>query len=246
MKYYGVRYARKCDPSQLMKTYFTSSKYVKKYIEENGLPDIVQIRKTFGVDRQAAELWEFKVLHKLNASKRKDYLNMTNGTKASISWNTEVSNKMSSYLSKRNKENWKNPEYREKMLDVLLSEETIDKCRRGASISVSKRNKENWKNSEYREHMANKLSKSTKEMWKNSEYRNNQIIRSKELWKNQEYRQKISETKSKNPNSFKNGGIATGKIRKKCPSCDFVSTPAGIGNHKKGCELFKASQFPKI
>ena len=74
--YYGVRYAEKCRPSELLETYFTSSKHVEEFIEQNGLPDIKLIRKTFE-NKTAARLWENKVLKRMNVVKRDDFLNKT-------------------------------------------------------------------------------------------------------------------------------------------------------------------------
>lgn len=79
MKYYGVRYAKNCDPSDLFVTYFTSSRHVKKYIQECGNPDIVEVRKTF-TDPDSVKkalLHEHIVLRRLRASERTDYLNKT-------------------------------------------------------------------------------------------------------------------------------------------------------------------------
>ena len=45
--YYGRRTANGCNPSEFWITYFSSSKYVKQFIEEHGEPDVIQIRKTF-------------------------------------------------------------------------------------------------------------------------------------------------------------------------------------------------------
>ena len=59
MNYYGVRYAKNCHPSELFVTYFTSSKYVTDYIRTNGMPDIVEIRKTFG-EHQVSEAREYE------------------------------------------------------------------------------------------------------------------------------------------------------------------------------------------
>jgi hypothetical protein len=44
--YYGVRYAKNCNPLDLWVSYFTSSKRVAHYREKFGEPDIIQIRKT--------------------------------------------------------------------------------------------------------------------------------------------------------------------------------------------------------
>lgn len=74
--YYGVRFAKNCHPSDLWNTYFTSSKIVKKYRELYGEPDIVQIRKTFS-DRNAAIIWEEKVLKRMNVIYNDIWLNKT-------------------------------------------------------------------------------------------------------------------------------------------------------------------------
>ena len=57
--YYGVRYAKNCHPSDLWTKYFTSSKYVKQFREENGEPDIIEIRKTFSNIKEI----KFHMLH---------------------------------------------------------------------------------------------------------------------------------------------------------------------------------------
>lgn len=59
--YYGVRYSKDCHPNDLGVTYWSSSKYVKQFIRENGLPDIVEVRKTFKT-KEAALSWEKRVI----------------------------------------------------------------------------------------------------------------------------------------------------------------------------------------
>ena len=77
--YYGVRYAMNCQPSDLWNTYFTSSKKVKTLIEETGKDSFeYEIRKTFSSVDDARE-WEHRVLRRMNALGRDDFLNMTNG-----------------------------------------------------------------------------------------------------------------------------------------------------------------------
>lgn len=80
MKYYGVRYARDCHPSDLFVTYFTSSDYVTDYINEHGLPDIVEVRRKFasGATTEAIT-WEHNVLQRIRARTRDDYLNKNDG-----------------------------------------------------------------------------------------------------------------------------------------------------------------------
>lgn len=79
MNYYGVRYSTKCHPSDLWVTYFTSSSYVQDYVNKNGNPDIIEIRKIFHGENRVnlARLWEHRVLKKLNVINRTDYLNKT-------------------------------------------------------------------------------------------------------------------------------------------------------------------------
>lgn len=73
--YYGVRYAKGCDPKEFWIKYFTSSSHVKNLLEKHGNPDIIQIRKTFR-DAEKAVLWEKNVLQKMNVLHREDSLNM--------------------------------------------------------------------------------------------------------------------------------------------------------------------------
>ncbi len=74
--YYGVRYAKRCSPSDFWVSYFTSSKIVSKYREMYGEPDVLSIRKTFS-SPQAAKVWEHKVLKRLNCSKDSKWLNQS-------------------------------------------------------------------------------------------------------------------------------------------------------------------------
>jgi hypothetical protein len=76
--YYGVRYSRNCDPSDFWVKYRTSSKRVAALIQEHGADSFVwEIRRTFDT-RQQAQDWETRVLRRLNAKARKDFLNEHN------------------------------------------------------------------------------------------------------------------------------------------------------------------------
>lgn len=72
--YYGVRFAKRCNPKDLWTKYFTSSKYVKNFRKEYGEPDVIQIRKTFDTPEKAIE-WEDKVIMKMKLYLRDDFLN---------------------------------------------------------------------------------------------------------------------------------------------------------------------------
>lgn len=75
--YYGVRYAKRCSPSDFWVSYFTSSKIVSKYRKLHGEPDVLSIRKTFS-DAQTAKVWEHQVLRRLECAKSSKWLNQSN------------------------------------------------------------------------------------------------------------------------------------------------------------------------
>ena len=72
--YYGVRFSKKSDPSELWISYFTSSKHVKDFYSLHGEPDLIEIRKTFD-DSDKAILWESKVLKKMKVLHDDKWLN---------------------------------------------------------------------------------------------------------------------------------------------------------------------------
>lgn len=98
-KYYGVRYANGCTPEDLFKTYFTSSAYVKKRIDEGNLPSEIKVRKVFSNAIDAIE-WEYKVLKKISAARRDDYLNKSYGGKVNTT-DVEIRKKISETVTKR-------------------------------------------------------------------------------------------------------------------------------------------------
>lgn len=63
--YYGIRYAKDCQPSDLWSTYFTSSKIIKNIIKLEGINAFTfEIRKIFNCPEKAKK-WENKVLRKI-------------------------------------------------------------------------------------------------------------------------------------------------------------------------------------
>lgn len=76
--YYGVKYARSCNPKNLGITYFSSSNIVKRHIELHGLQNVIfEIRKIFNTV-QAAKDWETKVLRRMDARNHPNFLNKHN------------------------------------------------------------------------------------------------------------------------------------------------------------------------
>jgi hypothetical protein len=75
-KYYGVRWANKCDPEHdLWNEYFGSSVKVNDLLASFGKESFIsEVRKIFETAEEAIE-WEDKVLHRLKAPEREDWLN---------------------------------------------------------------------------------------------------------------------------------------------------------------------------
>jgi hypothetical protein len=77
--YYGVRYAKGCQPLDLWSTYFTSSKKLSQRLEIFGKDAFeYSVRKTFDCAHKS-RLWEHKVLKRLNVVNNPKWLNTTNG-----------------------------------------------------------------------------------------------------------------------------------------------------------------------
>jgi len=70
--YYGCRYAKGCDPSDLWDTYFTSSKYIP---EEK--PIIIKVSRIFGEDVHRCRAHESRFLKKVGAVKSEKWYNLT-------------------------------------------------------------------------------------------------------------------------------------------------------------------------
>src|ERR1035437_1250786 len=77
--YYGRRTAKGCATSDLWVTYFTSSKYVKRFRLLNGEPDVIQVRKQFS-NHTDCSTWEERVINRLDMPKNSRWLNESYAT----------------------------------------------------------------------------------------------------------------------------------------------------------------------
>lgn len=106
-KYYGVKYSKNCKPTDLWSTYFSSSKKVKSLIEQYGKNSFkYEIRKTF-TSKEAAILWEKKVLRRLKVLQKKEWLN------------SNVSGAISYHIHPRGMKDKKHSDYTKNKLRVL-------------------------------------------------------------------------------------------------------------------------------
>ena len=188
MSYYGVRYAKDCNPGDFWVTYFTSSAYVRDYINTHGDPDIREIRKTFASgDSSGAMEWEHKVLVKLNAVSRSDYLNKSNAKGIPPMFGEQnpmnlpgvrekhqaaVSNPVRrEKASATSKEVWQRPGHRELQTAVR---------------------KKAWQENEVRQQ---EVSRQFSALWDDPEYRKIQSANRKEKWRDPDYHHKMTLTR---------------------------------------------------
>ena len=79
LRYYGSRYSKHCQPTDLWVKYFTSSQKVKELITQDGIGAFtVSIRKTFTTVSECRE-WESRFLHKIDARSNLMWINAHNG-----------------------------------------------------------------------------------------------------------------------------------------------------------------------
>lgn len=178
--YYGVSYKKGCHPDDLWKSYFTSSKVVKLIRSKFGEPTIVEIRKVFDcIDK--AILWESKVLSRLGASDREDFLNLQNGSGIKAPLNNEYINEIRSKASKRywndpiNRKNqsdriknrWKDKKFKEKMSDILIKRYSNNEYKEKFTSIMTDVNKQKKKR--------DNASKKLKTLWQNDKFRKKTI-----------------------------------------------------------------------
>ena len=78
-RYYGIKISKDADPSQLWTTYFTSSKEVRAKVAKHGADSFTaEVRKVFETSEQAIN-WESRLLTRINAAARDDWINRSNG-----------------------------------------------------------------------------------------------------------------------------------------------------------------------
>ena len=81
-RYYGIRFSKDADPSQLWTTYFTSSREILSKIKKHGVESFTaEVRRVFETAEQAIN-WESRFLTRINAATREDWINRSNGYKA--------------------------------------------------------------------------------------------------------------------------------------------------------------------
>jgi hypothetical protein len=149
MNYYGVRFAKNCHPSDLFVTYFTSSEYVAAYIKKHGNPDIIEVRNIFTDEHRVnrAILHEHRVLKRMNAINRPDYLNKHDGKAVNLS-DPDVHKKLMDGIKRGNErpstkvnrksgalKSWQDPEVKQRRVASFNTPEAKAKYRASMELS---------------------------------------------------------------------------------------------------------------
>jgi hypothetical protein len=162
--YYGVQFGKNANPNNLWKTYFTSSNNVKKFIENYGDPDIIEIRKTF-LTPCKARAWETKVIQRMNLVENQNWLNKTDNTskfyfegprgprskehteklrKSHIGKKITAEHKEKLHTGRRNSKN--TPEHTAAILKAVKGKKHTEKSRKNMADAYAKRDIEEVKN----------------------------------------------------------------------------------------------------
>jgi len=211
--YYGVRYAKDCSPEDLWNGYYTSSKYVKEFRQQNGEPDIVEVRQTFNSVDKARE-WECKVLTKLDVTQKEEWLNQSNNVSVVLT---------STMLKKR----WKDGVYANRQRPDDMNERT------GRAL------KEKWKNEPHhclgsvltKEHKRN-ISTGVRTSKKYRNAVDNDLLKNRGKDNGMYGKKHTEETKNKISKSAKN------RKKQQCVHCEGLFLPALLSRwHNDNCKL---------
>lgn len=177
--YYGSRYSKDADPSQLMTTYMTSSEYVKEFIELHGMPDIVEVRRTFDSVDECRQ-WEMKVLQRMKVVSSDTWLNRSAGPglpppPKGVPLSEETRMKQSLALKGRPKsDEWKakmKAAWEKRRLEKPMTEETRKKMseaaknRPSASDELRQKRADNQRGKKHSDETRKKMSESRKKYY---------------------------------------------------------------------------------
>jgi hypothetical protein len=227
--YYGVRYSNirhnRLPIDDLFVKYFTSSKIIKKLIKEGTHPTEVIIHKCFSNVKDALE-FERNFLLKVNATKRKDFINQTHN------FNTLYSHNAGRIKSKEEKE---------KMSIISSLAQPSEEYRKKRSESAKKR----WTDPSYREYMEKRNS-----LFYQSEEGKEFLDKFKNRFKGKKH---TPETKEKIGKKSKiNGNSPDFKKRMEkwkkyeCSQCNKIYTPSNFHTHLKKTHFMDDDQILEV
>lgn len=195
--YIGYRGSKNATPSDLLATYFTSSKVVARLIKEHGVDKFAkEILAEFATGAEAYE-YEQQLLREHDVESNTQMLNkrLTSCALDAFKKHTEKSR---AQMSRSRQILWEDPKYRDSVSSAVR--ESWQDPARADSLRTSEfrhlksqQSKELWKDPAYLE----KYTRAHSEAMADPEYREWHSDHKKELWKDPAYRQQQSESKKK-------------------------------------------------
>jgi DNA gyrase subunit A len=165
--------------------------------------------------------WKLHAQHASNLHKNEEYRKKISEGRKEFWQDQNNRKKYSLRASQRNKNNWKNTDYRKNMGEFLskVNKEYIQKHpekRKEFSERATRTLKKLWKDPKYREMKSTKL----KEKWKDPEYRKIQSERTREvsnrIWSNPNHRERMSKlSKERWENNFQYRKRISTKVKEK-------------------------------
>lgn len=208
--YIGYRGSKNATPSDLLATYFTSSKVVARLIKEHGVDKFAkEILAEFDTGVEAYE-YEQQLLREHDVEANTQMLNkrLTSCALDTFKYHTE---KTRAQMSKSRRLLWEDPEYRDSVADAVR--QSWQDPARADSLKTpefrqlkSQQSKELWKDPAYLEKYAQAHSEAVAkpeyqawhsdhktELWKDPVYRQQQTESRKKRWADPAYKQMMSE-----------------------------------------------------
>jgi hypothetical protein len=208
--YIGYRGSKNATPSDLLATYFTSSKVVARLIKEHGVDKFAkEILAEFDTGVEAYE-YEQQLLREHDVEANTQMLNkrLTSCALDTFKYHTE---KTRAQMSESRRLLWEDPEYRDSVADAVR--QSWQDPARADSLKTpefrelkSQQSKELWKDPAYLEKYAQAHSEAVAkpeyqawhsehktELWKDPVYRQRQTESRKNRWADPAYKQMMSE-----------------------------------------------------
>ncbi len=195
--YIGYRGSKNATPSDLLETYFTSSKVVARLIKEHGVDKFAkEILAEFATGTEAYE-YEQHLLREHDVESNTQMLNkrLTSCALDTFKYHTD---KTRAQMSESRRQLWADPEYKQKVSAAVKN--SWQDPARAASLKTpefrqlkSQQSKELWQDPAYLE----KYTQAHAEAMAEPEYREWHSEHKTELWKDPLYRQQQTESRKK-------------------------------------------------
>lgn len=195
IRYYGARWRKGCNPSDLWTSYFTSSQLIHSLIESQGVESwTIEVRKIFDTVDQCIE-WEQRVLCRLNIPYNTAWYNQSRAGQTFV-LKGAAKERHARIVSENQKKRWQDPEYSDKMANVSKARWDVEGSRKAHGDKI----KLCWEDDLWREQIIQDRKEKAKDParlekrkqaaldnWQREEYRRNheaamKVVRADPEW----------------------------------------------------------------